>query len=109
VQALQLDGNSCIQPLPIVFSLWIGATILRPYQSVIQIKRGDFGMMDGRKVYAMEHSISDALKETECCRGFTENRVRWVRMARLGAYAGISESGILLLFVAVVGAETTST
>ena len=65
-----------MQPLPIVFSSRVGFTILRPYQSVIQVERSDFGMMDGRKVYAMEHSSFDALKETECCRGFTEYCVR---------------------------------
>lgn len=72
-----------------MFSSRVGVTILRPYQSIIQIKRGDFGMMDRRKVYAMEHSIFDALKETECCRRFTEDRVRYVWMARLGACGGI--------------------
>ena len=94
VQAAQPDRNSCIQPLPIVFSSWVGVTTLRPYQSLIQIKRGDLGMMDWRKVYAMEHSIFDALKETKCCRGFGEYCVCWVRMARLGADAGIGNRNI---------------
>ena len=80
--------------MPIVLSSREGATILRPYQSVIQVKRSDFGMMDGRKVYAMEHSIFDALKETECCRVFAEYCVRWVRVAGLGASAAIGIQNI---------------
>jgi len=62
-----------------VFSSRVGVATLRPYQSFIQIKRGDFGMMDGRKVYAMEHTIFDTLKETEYSRGFTEDGVCSVR------------------------------
>jgi hypothetical protein len=83
VQALQPDGNDRIQPLPVMFSSWPDITILSPYESTIQVKRGDFGMVGGRKVHAMEYSVFDTLKETECCRDSTEDGVRWV--ARLGA------------------------
>ena len=92
-----------------MFSSRVGVTTLGLYESTIEIKRGDFGMVDGRKVYAMEHSIFDTLKETECCWDFTKNGVRWVRMARLSACADYRNVKYLLFLVAVVDAETTST
>ena len=86
-----------MQPRPVMFSSREDVTTLGPYERVIQIERSDSGMVHGHKVYAMEHSIFDTLKEMECSRGFAEDGVGWVRMARLGA-APISRSRIFTLF-----------
>lgn len=109
VQALQPHRNAFIQPLPVVFSSRVDRTTLGLYERTIQIERSDSGMVYGDKVYAMEHSIFDPLKETECSRGFAEDGVCWVRMAKLDACADIEVEEYLLFLVTVVGAETTST
>ena len=60
----------------------------------------------------MEHSIFDALKETECCRGFSEYCVRWVEDGKVRRRRWNRKPEYLLLFVAVIAvvdAEATPT
>lgn len=69
-------------------------------------------MMDWRKVHAMEHSIFDTLKKTECCRGFSEYCVRWVEDGKVRRRRWNRKPEYLLLFVAVIAvvdAEATPT
>jgi len=65
--------------------------------------------VDGCEVNPVERGILDTLKETEWCRGVTEDGVRWVRMAMLGACPRYRALEYLLLFVTVVDAEPAST
>ena len=92
-----------------MFSSRENVATLGLYEGLIQIKCSDFGMVDGCEVNPVERGILDTLKETEWCRGVTEDGVRWVRMAMLGACPRYRALEYLLLFVTVVDAEPAST